>query len=160
MDVEKGVVENTEPSLLPKGSRIFSTFPDMLFIPELIFGGLVLSLIAATAIEETSLIHGWVLCVSLLCFLGTFTIMIVFAAGGHKKRETIWTYVDVYYHFLAAALYLSAGIVNAIGTHIIEYHVFINDILNMSATVSAFLVILMYSVHAASSLKRKIDQAP
>ncbi|XP_075711614.1 myelin and lymphocyte protein-like [Rhinoderma darwinii] len=132
----------------------------MLFIPELIFGGLVASLIAATAIEETTLIHGWVVCVSLLCFLGTLTILIVFAAGDHQKKENLWTYVDVYYHFLAAALYISAGMVNAIGTHIIEYHAFHYDILNMSATVSAFLVILIYSAHAASSLKRKIDQAP
>ncbi|XP_075720604.1 myelin and lymphocyte protein-like [Rhinoderma darwinii] len=130
----------------------------MLFIPELIFGGLVWSLIAATLVDVTAVIHGWVLFVNLSCFLGTLTLMCLYAAGVHNNK-TKWMKVDIYYHFTAAALYISAAIINAIGTQIIEWDSFINDVLNMSVTVSAFFVMLIYCIHAAFSLKRKVGQA-
>ncbi|XP_066445298.1 myelin and lymphocyte protein-like [Eleutherodactylus coqui] len=132
-DIEKGDVENHIPFSLPKGREVFSTFPDFLFLPEILFGIIMGNILCATPVLLTLYIHGFVLAVCCFCFLGTLAIMVVYTVGAHKN-STVWTHLDVYYHFIAAALYISAGSINAIGTQILKYQNSQYNELNLTAT--------------------------
>ncbi|XP_068178706.1 MAL-like protein isoform X3 [Antennarius striatus] len=76
----------TMPSL-PSGVGICVTVPDFLFLPELVFGGLVWILVACTLVAPQNP-QGWVMFVSVFCFLMTFIWMLVFACGGHQNHSS------------------------------------------------------------------------
>ncbi|KAG9491087.1 hypothetical protein GDO78_006447 [Eleutherodactylus coqui] len=117
------------------------------------------SILCATPFALTLYIHGFVLAVCCFCFLGTLAIMVVYTVGAHKNSN-VWTHLDVYYHFIAAALYISAGSINAIGTQILKYQNSQYNELNQTATVLAFYIAILYAVHAVFSLKRKVQEWP
>ncbi|XP_071336153.1 myelin and lymphocyte protein-like isoform X1 [Trachinotus anak] len=93
---------------LPSGLGICTTAPDIFYLPELVFGGLVWILVASTHVDPPNPL-GWVMFVSVFCFVLTFLWMIIFAAGGHKNSSA-WAAADFAYHGLAAFFYLSAGV--------------------------------------------------
>lgn len=94
-------------------------------------GGLVWILVASTHVQPNNPL-GWVMCVSVFCFVTTFLWFITFACGGHKNRgicsllvsrETytgLWfewagfdngfCAQDFLYHLVAAMFYLSASV--------------------------------------------------
>uniref|UniRef100_A0A3Q2CYB6 Mal, T cell differentiation protein b n=1 Tax=Cyprinodon variegatus TaxID=28743 RepID=A0A3Q2CYB6_CYPVA len=93
---------------LPSGMGICTTFPDIFYLPELIFGGLVWILVASAHVTPPNPL-GWVMFVSIFCFVMTFLWMILFAAGCHKSSSG-WAAADFVYHGLAVIFYLSAGV--------------------------------------------------
>ncbi|XP_018550819.1 myelin and lymphocyte protein [Lates calcarifer] len=137
---------------LPSGLGICTTAPDIFYLPELVFGGLVWILVASTHVDPPNPL-GWVMFVSVFCFVMTFLWMIIFAAGGHKNSSG-WAAADFAYHGLAAFFYLSAGVDLAfitIGKKGQEFRIYQIDI---AAVVFAFLAILLYFIHTILSAIR------
>ncbi|KAK2819450.1 hypothetical protein Q7C36_021096 [Tachysurus vachellii] len=142
---------------LPSGISICCSLPDILFLPELVFGGLVWILVACTYIVPYNP-QAYVMAVSLFCFCMTFIWMMLFLCGAHHSRSS-WAAADVLYHGLAALLYLSASVFLAYVT--ILYGQGYNtstsvDLLksyrlDISAVVFAFITTLLYTIHTLFS---------
>nr|XP_033791413.1 myelin and lymphocyte protein isoform X2 [Geotrypetes seraphini] len=146
---------------LPSGGRVFFTFPDFLFITDFIFGGLVWILVASTRMDAVypgiSDTQGWVMFVSIFCFVATTAFMVLYIMGIHGGKSS-WIILDVSYHCIAALFYLSAAVLQAVATRIIaksiskiDYKVYQEDV---AAVVFAFLATLSYVVHALGCLMR------
>ncbi|XP_053567918.1 myelin and lymphocyte protein [Bombina bombina] len=141
---------------LPSGGKLLATFPDLLMIPELIFGGLVWILVASSKVP-LPLWQGWVMFVSVSLFLFTFILMILYCARVHGGKS-VWSSIDAFYHFVAALFYLSASVLEAAFTA--SYGISIlgrSDAiykLNIAATVFVYLATLSYVIHAVFSLLR------
>uniref|UniRef100_A0A8V0YY59 Myelin and lymphocyte protein n=1 Tax=Gallus gallus TaxID=9031 RepID=A0A8V0YY59_CHICK len=84
---------STSSTSLPSGLAVFTTFPDVLFIPEMIFGGLVWILIASSRVLYTSL-QGWVMFVSVFCFLLTAVLLFLYTCGAHGNSSSWVTLVS------------------------------------------------------------------
>uniref|UniRef100_A0A7N6ADR7 Myelin and lymphocyte protein n=1 Tax=Anabas testudineus TaxID=64144 RepID=A0A7N6ADR7_ANATE len=93
---------------LPSGLGICTTAPDIFYLPELM--RLVWILVAATRVIQPNPL-GWVMFVSIFCFVGTTLWFFTFLCGGNKR--SIWPVLDVGFHFVAAVFYLSASVVLA-----------------------------------------------
>ncbi|XP_064411894.1 myelin and lymphocyte protein [Latimeria chalumnae] len=144
---------------LPAGLDVIRSLPDVLMIPELVFGGLVWILVAATNVIEPNP-QGWVMFVSLFCFVGTFTFFILFCANCHKNSST-WGGLDCFYHGIAALFYLSAAVVLAystvqVGNQLLPLlgPVFKAYQEEVAATVFAFVATLLYVIHTILSVIR------
>uniref|UniRef100_A0A8C7YUX3 Mal, T cell differentiation protein b n=1 Tax=Oryzias sinensis TaxID=183150 RepID=A0A8C7YUX3_9TELE len=120
---------------LPSGVEICTTAPDIFYLPELVFGGLVWILVASTHVVLPNPL-GWVMFVSVFCFVMTFLWMVVFAAGGHKSSSG-WAAADFIYHGLAVLFYLSAGVVLAFITIVMKTVDFRTYQILISAVVSS-----------------------
>ncbi|XP_048863356.1 mal, T cell differentiation protein b [Brienomyrus brachyistius] len=93
---------------LPSGLGVCTSTPDVFYLPELIFGGLVWILVASSHVIPPNPL-GWVMFVSVFCFIMTFLWLVIFVCGGHKNSGG-WAAADFVYHFLAAFFYLSASV--------------------------------------------------
>lgn len=131
---------------LPSGLGICTTAPDIFYLPELIFGGLVWILVASTHVYPSNP-QGWVMFVSVFCFVMTSLWLIIFAAGAHKNRRG-WATADFAYHGLAAFFYLSASVILAnltirlkTGDSFRYYQI------DIAAVVFSFLATLLYFIH-------------
>ncbi|KAM7079202.1 myelin and lymphocyte protein [Molossus nigricans] len=140
-------------SSLPSGFSVFTVFPDMLFTFEFVFGGLVWILIASSLVP-LPLIQGWVMFVSVFCFVATTTLLVLYIIGAHGG-EASWITLDAAYHCVAALFYLSASVLEALATILMHdgftyksYHE------NISAVVFSYVATLLYVVHAVFSLLR------
>nr|XP_020443620.1 myelin and lymphocyte protein-like [Monopterus albus] len=138
---------------LPSGIEICTTIPDILYLPELIFGGLVWILVAATLVVPANP-QGWVMFVSIFCFIMTFIWMVVFACGAHNNRDS-WAAADCLYHGIAAFFYLSASVSLAKvtldlndGTGSKSYK------LDIAAVVFSYVATLLYFIHTILSAIR------
>ncbi|XP_073682396.1 myelin and lymphocyte protein-like [Garra rufa] len=140
---------------LPRGGAIFCTIPDILYLPELVFGGLVLSLVASTELFPNNP-QAYVISVAIFCFLLTFFWLLIFACGSHNNRSC-WASADVAYHGFAALLYLSASVLLAKVT-IDAANADLKDTvyykLNVAAVVFAFFTTLLYVIHTIFSAIR------
>ncbi|KAK2824542.1 hypothetical protein Q5P01_021717 [Channa striata] len=125
---------------LPSGLGICTTAPDIFYLPEMVFGGLVWILVASTHVDPPNPL-GWVMFVSVFCFVMSFLWMAIFSAGGHKNSSG-WAAADVAYHGLAAFFYLSAGVALAIVT------------LGKKDTGVRFVAMLFYFIHVILSAIR------
>ncbi|KAL0169896.1 hypothetical protein M9458_034492, partial [Cirrhinus mrigala] len=83
-----------------------------------VFGGLVWILVASTHVTTPNPL-GWVMFVSVFCFVMTFLWLIIFACGAHKNSSA-WATVDFFYHLIAVVFYLSASVILAYMTIIIK----------------------------------------
>ncbi|XP_015355114.1 myelin and lymphocyte protein [Marmota marmota marmota] len=101
-------------SSLPSGFSVFATFPDLLFVSEFIFGGLVWILIASSLVP-IPLVQGWVMFVSVFCFVATTALLVLYIIGAHGG-ETSWVTLDAAYQCVAALFYLSASVLEALAT--------------------------------------------
>nr|XP_020457323.1 myelin and lymphocyte protein-like [Monopterus albus] len=138
---------------LPSGLGICTTFPDIFYLPELVFGGLVWILVASTHVNPPNPL-GWVMFVSVFCFVLTTLWMIIFAAGGHKNSSG-WAAADFAYHGLAAFFYLSAGVALAFITlEKRDTNPFRNYQIDIAAVVFAFVATLFYFIHTFLSAIR------
>ncbi|XP_075059839.1 myelin and lymphocyte protein [Mixophyes fleayi] len=144
-----------DTSALPSGLKTLSTFPDFLMILEFVFGGLVWILVASTRLVYTEMLQGWVMFVSVFCFLFTTILIVLYCAGVHGGKPS-WATVDAFYHCIAALFYLSASVLQAYTT------IFTSGLLiglkgyqeNIAAVVFAYLATLIYVIHAVASLLR------
>ncbi|CAL1577923.1 unnamed protein product [Knipowitschia caucasica] len=138
---------------LPSGLGICTTAPDIFYLPELIFGGLVWILVASTHILPPNPL-AWVMFVSVFCFVMTFLWLVIFACGGHRNSYG-WAAADFIYHFLAVIFYLSAGVALAYITFINEKTLMLRIYkIDISAVVFAFATTLLYFIHALMSAIR------
>ncbi|XP_016094529.1 myelin and lymphocyte protein-like [Sinocyclocheilus grahami] len=142
---------------LPRGGAIFCTIPDILYLPELVFGGLVLSLVASTLIDPTfANPQAYVISVAIFCFIITFLWLLVFACGCHENRSS-WASADVAYHGFAALLYLSASVLLAFVTIIFSQESLKDTLtykLDIAAVVFSFFTTLLYVIHTVFSAIR------
>ncbi|KAL1257780.1 hypothetical protein QQF64_011024 [Cirrhinus molitorella] len=137
-------------SMMPSGCKIFTTMPDILFIPEFVFGGLVWTLVASTKVDPANP-QGWVMFVSLFCFLITTVWFFIFVTG--INQSSIWPSLDVGYHAIGASFYLSAAVLLANVT-IKNQETFRNYRTDIAAVVMAFIATLLYWIHAILSAFR------
>ncbi|XP_074065364.1 myelin and lymphocyte protein [Macrotis lagotis] len=145
---------------LPSGFSVLASFPDLLFIFEFIFGGLVWILVASSKVPYP-LVQGWVMFVSVFCFVVTTILLFLYFVGAHGG-DASWIPLDVSYHLIAALFYLSASVLEAYATiRIKEFADFTGPNItfkyyqeNISAVVFAYAATLTYVIHAVFSLIR------
>ncbi|XP_010795371.1 myelin and lymphocyte protein [Notothenia coriiceps] len=101
------MASTTVGDVLPTGGRVFTSIPDLFFIPEFVFGGLVWMLVASTEVVYKNPM-GWVMFVSVFCFVMTTLWFFIFLCGAN--RSSSWPTMDVGYHFVATVFYLSASV--------------------------------------------------
>ncbi|KAK2843893.1 hypothetical protein Q7C36_012108 [Tachysurus vachellii] len=150
---------------LPSGCKIFTTIPDIFFIPEFIFGGLTWCLVASTRVDPSNPL-GWVMFVSIFCFIFTTLWFIIFLSGANQS--SVWPGLDVGYHFIAVLFYLSSSVALAYVTLYYKYLLTnegsISTILtdqylktyreDIAAVVMSFITTLLYFIHAIFSTLR------
>ncbi|XP_033861332.2 myelin and lymphocyte protein-like [Acipenser ruthenus] len=143
---------------LPSGPRVFKTLPDAFIIPELVFGGLVWILVASTNVYMDNP-QGWVMFVSVFCFVFTFLWLLLFIIG-MNQNSSMWATLDVAYHALAAFFYLSASVALAYVTSVLgqvnlgDETLFMYYQEDIAAVVFSYIATLLYTVHAVMSARR------
>ncbi|MBN3285304.1 MAL protein, partial [Polyodon spathula] len=70
--------------------------------------------------------QGWVMFVSVFCFVFTFLWLLLFIIGVNKN-SSVWASLDVSYHALAAFFYLSASVALAYVTTVLGQSSFVNS---------------------------------
>lgn len=118
------------------------------FLPELVFGFWVWTLVAATHVAYP-LLQGWVLYVSLTSFLISLMFLMSYLFGFYKRFES-WRVLDSLYHGTTGILYMSASVLQAYATIISEGHNLSHYYINVAASFFAFLTTLLYILHAFS----------
>ncbi|XP_009322489.1 PREDICTED: myelin and lymphocyte protein isoform X1 [Pygoscelis adeliae] len=146
----------TSTASLPSGLSVLTTFPDVLFIPEITFGGLVWILVASSKVLSP-ILQGWVMFVSVFCFVMSITLLCLYVCGAHGGSSS-WVTLDVVCQETAALFYLSAAVLEAYFTYVVRELTspLIMTIYqeNIAAVVFAFLATLMYVIHKVYSLLR------
>ncbi|XP_026888614.1 mal, T cell differentiation protein b isoform X5 [Electrophorus electricus] len=144
---------------LPSGCQVFTTMPDILFILEFIFGGLVWILVASTHVRP-EIPQGWVMFVSVFCFVMTFIWLIIFACGGHKNKSG-WVTADFAYHLTAAFFYFGASVPLASVTIAMKNTTIVPQVdqfryyqIDIAAVVFSYITTLLYFVHCVLSAIR------
>lgn len=146
---------STSTSTLPSGLAVLTTFPDVLFIPEIIFGGLVWILVASSKVLEPML-QGWVMFVSVFCFVMSISLLCLYICGAHGGGGSCWVTLDAICHSTAALFYLSAAVLEAYMTYLLGLSVYLSQEYreNIAAVVFAFVATLLYVIHKVFSLLR------
>ncbi|XP_023651976.1 mal, T cell differentiation protein b [Paramormyrops kingsleyae] len=150
---------------LPSGLGVCTTVPDVFYLPELIFGGLVWILVASSHVIPANPL-GWVMFVSIFCFIMTFIWLMIFLCGGHRNSVS-WAAADFVYHFLAAFFYLSASVALAYitclyGNGLLAFGQSITDLntfnryyrIDIAAVVFSHIATLFYFIHCILSAMR------
>uniref|UniRef100_A0A3P9MB28 MARVEL domain-containing protein n=1 Tax=Oryzias latipes TaxID=8090 RepID=A0A3P9MB28_ORYLA len=145
---------STTPSdFLPKGGKVCNTFPDLLFLPEFVFGGSVWILLILAKYP----LDPWEMFVSVFCFFGTTLWFFIFVCGGNQK--SCWPAVDVAFHFLSAVFYLSASIIHVMRfmmTHELSFMGrFSSGVDDPEKMVIASMVHLTYTARKTTRLKTR-----
>ncbi|KAM9803858.1 myelin and lymphocyte protein-like [Neosynchiropus ocellatus] len=140
---------------LPTGLGICSTAPEVFFLPELVFGGLVWILVASTRVDPANPL-AWVMFVSVFCFFMTSLWLVLFMAGCHNNKSS-WAAADFVYHAIAVLFYLSAAVplsyITILHKTTKTFRIYQIDI---AAVVFSYLAVIMYFLHAVlSSLRWK-----
>lgn len=128
------------------------------------FGGLVWILVASAKVEPANPL-GWVMFVSIFCFVMTTLWFFIFLCGGNQS--SIWPALDAGYHFVAVVFFLSASVALAYITYGIGQGVKIGQVLEflpaellkiyrlyISAVVMSYVATLLYFLHAIFSAIR------
>ncbi|XP_071280310.1 myelin and lymphocyte protein isoform X2 [Agelaius tricolor] len=146
---------STSTSTLPSGLAVLTTFPDVLFIPEIIFGGLVWILVASSKVLEPML-QGWVMFVSVFCFVMSISLLCLYICGAHRGGSSCWVTLDAICHSTAALFYLSAAVLEAFMTYVLGISMYLSQEYreNIAAVVFAFVATLLYVIHNVFSLLR------
>ncbi|XP_065589591.1 myelin and lymphocyte protein [Cyrtonyx montezumae] len=142
---------STSSTSLPSGLAVFTTIPDLLFIPEMIFGGLVWILTASSKVTIPQL-QGWVMFVSVFCFVLTSTLLFLYMCGVHGNSSS-WVTLDAICQETASLLYLSAAVLEAIAASS-GFQTLTSYRENIAASVFAFIATLLYVMHVVYSLRR------
>ncbi|KAM7118289.1 myelin and lymphocyte protein [Ciconia maguari] len=142
---------STSTTSLPSGLAVLTTLPDVLFIPEITFGGLVWILVASSKVPSP-ILQGWVMFVSVFCFVMSTTLLCLYICGAHGGSSS-WVTLDVICQETAALFYLSAAVLEAYFTLSSTKPLIIYQE-NVAAVVFAFLATLMYVIHKVYSLLR------
>uniref|UniRef100_A0A8C0FEG2 Myelin and lymphocyte protein n=1 Tax=Bubo bubo TaxID=30461 RepID=A0A8C0FEG2_BUBBB len=137
------------------GSNLFHTFPLSHFHLQ-IFGGLVWILVASSKVP-LPILQGWVMFVSVFCFVMSTTLLCLDICGVHGGSSS-WVTLDVICQETAALFYLSAAVLEAYYTYVagLSTNPLVTAIYreNIAAVVFAFVATLMYVIHKVFSLLR------
>ncbi|XP_057240272.1 myelin and lymphocyte protein isoform X2 [Malurus melanocephalus] len=144
---------STSSSSLPSGLAVLTTFPDVLFIPEIIIGGLVWILVASSRVP-LPMLQGWVMFVSVFCFVMSISLLCLYFCGVHGGGSG-WVTLDAVCQVTAALFYLSAAVLEAFATYA-SAEMFPGQLYreNIAAVVFAFVATLVYVIHEVFSLLR------
>ncbi|XP_029963378.1 myelin and lymphocyte protein-like [Salarias fasciatus] len=150
------MASTTSGDILPSGGRIFLTVPDVFFIPEFVFGGLVWILVASTRVVPDNPL-GWVMFVSVFCFVFTTLWFFIFLCGANQS--SVWPILDTVYHFVAVVFYLSAAVDLAYVTIVLSSLAVTAEglkiyRLDIAAVVMSYVATLLYFLHAIFSAIR------
>ncbi|XP_061546752.1 myelin and lymphocyte protein-like [Phycodurus eques] len=162
------MASTTSGDVLPTGGRIFTSIPDLFFIPEFVFGTLVWILVASTCVYPDHPL-GWVMFVSVFCCVFTTLLFFLYLCGANQSG--ICPALDMCYHFLAAVFYLSASVILAYITVLKGWGVTVNSggtlsivpligeglkiyRLDVAAVVMSHVSTLLYFLHAIFSAIR------
>ncbi|XP_015271630.1 PREDICTED: myelin and lymphocyte protein [Gekko japonicus] len=139
---------------LPSGLKVLSSFPDILVLPEFVFGGLVWILVASAKVYFP-IIQGWVMFVSVYCFVLSTLLLFLYFCGAHGENSA-WVAVDAFYQVTASLFYLSAAVLQAYATlYLKDSELFYKTYrINIAAVVFAFAATLTYVIHMIFSLLR------
>ncbi|XP_030051779.1 MAL-like protein [Microcaecilia unicolor] len=142
---------------IPSGIDILRKLPYAFILPEVICGGWVWILVAASRVL-IPVSQGWVMYVSVSSFVFSLILLMVYLFGFHKNNCATWRIVDVIYHGITAIFYLSAACLQANATIVYEqnegnvfnfnrvtYHV------DSAASIFAFITTLLYVLHSFQS---------
>ncbi|XP_058019675.1 myelin and lymphocyte protein [Ahaetulla prasina] len=144
----------TATAALPSGASVLASFPDILVIPEFVFGGLVWILVASTKVYIT-ISQGWVMFVSVFCFVISTLLFLLYLCGAHGGKSA-WVALDAFYQVIASLFYLSAAVLQAYTTIGMKFLTdkFKDYQIDIAAVVFAFAVTLTYVIHMVFSLLR------
>ncbi|XP_034283406.1 myelin and lymphocyte protein [Pantherophis guttatus] len=144
----------TATAALPSGASVLASFPDILVLPEFVFGGLVWILVASTKVYM-EISQGWVMFVSVFCFVISTLLFLLYLCGAHGGKSA-WVALDAFYQVIASLFYLSAAVVQAYTTIQMKYvpGKFKDYQIDIAAVVFAFAVTLTYVIHMVFSLLR------
>lgn len=140
---------------LPTGPNIFRTSSGAFMVLELVFGGLVWILVAASEVPR-DLFQGWVMFVSVCAFFFTAVYLCCFLFGLANRIETNWNFLDFAYHFTVFVFYfgafvLEAGTTSSLGLEMASGHIYG---LNVAATIFAFFATGCYGCSTFLGLRR------
>ncbi|XP_019945489.1 myelin and lymphocyte protein-like [Paralichthys olivaceus] len=153
------MASTTSSDVLPTGCRIFTSIPDVCFIPEFVFGGLVWILVASTRVSPDNPL-GWVMFVSVFCFVFTTLWFFIFICGANQS--SVWPSLDVGYHFVAVVFYLSASVdlayITILRAPLVNLPPADENLklyrLDIAAVVMSYVATLLYFLHAIFSAIR------
>uniref|UniRef100_A0A8C9YDR7 Myelin and lymphocyte protein n=1 Tax=Sander lucioperca TaxID=283035 RepID=A0A8C9YDR7_SANLU len=128
--------------------------------PLQVFGGLVWMLVASAELVVFPNPLGWVMFVSVFCFVVTTLWFFIFLCGANQSG--IWPSLDVGYHFVAVVFYLSASVILA---YVTLLRATIQSLqgtsdglkiyrLDIAAVVMSYVATLLYFIHAIFSAIR------
>ncbi|XP_072912065.1 myelin and lymphocyte protein-like [Hemitrygon akajei] len=149
---ETSNVSAPSDSIIPSGLKLFTSIPDLLMLPELVFGGLVWILVASTEVHDKDSL-GWVIFVSILLFTLTLLLLVCYFTG-LPRNSTAWCFLDAAYHGISSVFYLSAAVLQAnTAVRNTDKSGSIYKI-DIASTVFAFAATVLYVVHAVFSFNR------
>ncbi|XP_035388389.1 mal, T cell differentiation protein b isoform X4 [Electrophorus electricus] len=143
---------------LPSGCQVFTTMPDILFILEFIFGGLVWTLVASTQVNPANP-QGWVMFVAIFCFVFTTIFFLIYICGANQS--SVWSGLDFAYHLTAAFFYFGASVPLASVTIAMKNTTIVPQVdqfryyqIDIAAVVFSYITTLLYFVHCVLSAIR------
>ncbi|XP_029447803.1 protein MAL2 isoform X2 [Rhinatrema bivittatum] len=147
---------------LPTGLDVLRTYTGAFICLELMFGGLVWILVAASNVP-VPVMQGWVMFVSVTAFLCSLLYLCIFLFGIAHRINTNWNFVDFAYHFFAFVFYFGAFVLEAATTSLAnlakdEKSIIHLDArrtgLNVAATIFAFAVTFCYGCSMVLGFRR------
>ncbi|KAM4027988.1 protein MAL2 [Anomaloglossus baeobatrachus] len=148
---------------LPVGPEVLRTYSGAFICLEIIFGGLVWILVAASNVP-VPVVQGWVMFVSVTAFFCSLLYLCVFLCGLAHRIPCNWNFVDLAYHFLAFVFYFGAFVLEAAVTSLASLmrnenstviHLDNRRIgLNVAATIFAFAVTVCYGCSTVLGFRR------
>ncbi|MEE6463283.1 hypothetical protein FKM82_005838 [Ascaphus truei] len=148
---------------LPTGIEVLRTYSGAFVFLEIIFGGLVWILVAASNVP-VPVVQGWVMFVSVTAFFGSILYLCAFLCGIVNMIHTNWNFVDLAYHFCAFVFYFGAFVLEAAVTSLANLerndaasiiHLDNRKIgLNVAATIFAFTVTICYGCSMVLGFRR------
>nr|XP_033789830.1 protein MAL2 isoform X2 [Geotrypetes seraphini] len=100
---------------LPTGPDVLRTYTGAFICLELIFGGLVWILVAASNVP-VPVMQGWVMFVSVTAFVCSLLYLSIFLFGIANRINANWNFIDFAYHFFAFVFYFGAFVLEAATT--------------------------------------------
>ncbi|XP_067883619.1 myelin and lymphocyte protein-like [Heterodontus francisci] len=149
---ETSNVDPPSDCIIPAGTKLLTSIPDLLMIPELVSGGLVWILVASIAVFDKDS-QGWVIFVSILLFVLTLMLLICYFSGW-PRNSTAWCFLDAVYHGTSALFYFSAAVLQANSTVRLEGSNGKEYNTDVAATIFTYVATVLYVVHAVFSFKR------
>ncbi|MBN3286892.1 MAL2 protein, partial [Polyodon spathula] len=120
---------------LPTGFDVLRTYSGVFVCLEILFGGLVWILVAASNVP-VPLMQGWVMFVSVTTFMFSTLYLFLFLCGFVDRINTDWNFLDFVYHFIALLFYFGASLLEAATTAAAGVIVPVNSTFTSSPTLT------------------------